>query len=134
MIARRGFVQVSALAAIVIALGGCEDVVRPIVLRDERTRRAARRAEMLVDRASADALGSVRREALMPEGDEELAAEIVEPTIVLLDTDESIDALRARIAQRVEDDLLEDRIDDLEGWTMSTTELAICLLVHLVEP
>ncbi|AKF07866.1 hypothetical protein [Sandaracinus amylolyticus] len=135
MITRRGFARTSVLAAIVMALGaGCEGIARPIVLRDERTTRAARRAEKLVDRGAADVIGGVRRAALLPDGDEASAAALVEPTVALLDTDEPIDALRARIAQLVTGDLLEDHIDDLEGWTMSATELSICLLVHLVEP
>jgi hypothetical protein len=136
-LARRGFLRLTGLSLLAVVPGaglvGCADPGASL-RNDPRAQRAAARALELVEEGAADVLGSRYLVDVVPDADPDAVAAWLEPVIASLDTDEPTEMLATRVEDAVRDELGSDRVHDLAGWTMSPTELSICLLVHLVKP
>ena len=48
-------------------------------------------------------------------------------------SEDDLDRLASRLAQRHRDDLRHDRTRSLEGWILTLTELRLCALMHLAQ-
>jgi hypothetical protein len=133
---RRSFLRSSlgALAALpFVGASGCGPEPGMQVVEDPRLAIALERALAWIPRDPAERLGFRYLDDIVPSHDPGEVAAHLEPILALLGEPESDDEALDALAERIEADFDQDAVHDLEGWTLSTTELGVCMLVAVVE-
>lgn len=129
---RRSFLRSSlgALASLpFLGVSGCGPDAGMQVMEDPRAALALERALAWIPRDPAVRLGSYYLNDALPSHDPDAVAAHLEPILALLGEPESDDEALEALTDRIAADFGEDVIHDLEGWTLSTTELSVCMPV-----
>lgn len=135
---RRSFLRSSlgtlaALPFVSVSVTGCGTDPGKKIVTDDRAAIALERALALLPAGPATRLGNRYLNDVVPSHDPDEVAVQLEPILVILGEPESDDEAFDALAERIHKDFLEDVVHDLEGWTLSVSELQVCMLIAVMD-